>query len=398
MLDFKLISADTHVAEHPRAWERAQKEFPDRAPRVVENPDGLGPGLWIITDGMPSMRSAYFALGHLLEKPQGHEVANYYGDPTQFKRKVNDFNAAFRYEDYPGGWDPAAHVRDMDRDGVEAEVIFSSPTRFNYSQTDAKFQRSIFRSYNEWVLEFASYAPNRLFPMPLISILDVELAVKDMEEYVRGGCKSVHLPTVILGSGYYEAEYEPIWSAAEDLDIPITVHQNSNQGLKRHHVDQGAREYDPRKYVINVTRASTPVEFISNLIFSGVFDRHPKLEVACSEFECWWVPGMLERADYSFYRESTYDPEKNINKRPPSEYIKERCFFGFEDSRAGILQTPMFGADNYLWGNDYPHHTTTWPHSRTILEENCAGLDSGLARKLGRDNVNSFYKLGLNGN
>jgi uncharacterized protein len=217
-----------------------------------------------------------------------------------------------------------------------------------------------------------------------------------MQEYVMRGCKSVHLPTVLMGSGYYEPEYEPLWSAAEDLGIPITVHQNSNQGLKRHHVDQGAREYDPRKYIINVTRASTPVECISNLIFSGVFDRHPKLKLVCSEFECWWVPGMLERVDYSYYRESTYDPEKNLNKRPPSEYIKERVFFGFEDSRSGILQTPMFGANNYLWGNDYPHHTTTWPYSRKILEDNCKGFDASLPRKLGRDNVNQLYKLGLN--
>jgi uncharacterized protein len=397
MLDFNLISADTHVAEPPAAWERAQREYPDRAPRVVENPDGIGKGLWIITDGMPPMRSAYFALGHLLEKPQGHvQIDESYGDPQDFRRKVTEFNDNFRYQDWPGGWDPAAHVKDMDRDGVEAEIVISSPTRFNYSQTDARFQRSIFRSYNEWVLEFASYAPKRLFPMPLISILDVELAVKDMQEYVMRGCKSVHLPTVLMGSGYYEPEYEPLWSAAEDLGIPITVHQNSNQGLKRHHVDQGAREYDPRKYIINVTRASTPVECISNLIFSGVFDRHPKLKLVCSEFECWWVPGMLERVDYSYYRESTYDPEKNLNKRPPSEYIKERVFFGFEDSRSGILQTPMFGANNYLWGNDYPHHTTTWPYSRKILEDNCKGFDASLPRKLGRDNVNQLYKLGLN--
>ena len=46
MADFKLISADSHVNEPPQAWERVQKEYGDRAPRVVQDPPGCraGPG------------------------------------------------------------------------------------------------------------------------------------------------------------------------------------------------------------------------------------------------------------------------------------------------------------------------------------------------------------------
>ncbi len=395
MLDFDLISADTHVAEHPAAWARVQREYPDRAPRVVQDPPGLGRGLWIITDGLQPMRAAFFALGHVVDKPEGIRHMTLMEDAQAFRRRMKEFNETFRYEDYPGGWDPVAHVADMDRDGVEAEIIFSSATRFNYSQTDAKFQRAIFRSYNEWILEFASYAPRRLFPLPLISVLDVDLAVADMTEYVKRGCKSVHIPTQILGSGYYEPCYERLWATAEDLDIPLTVHANSSQNLKQHHVDPEGRDYDPRKYIIRITRGVPAVEFISNLIFSGVFDRHPRLKVVCSEFECNWVAGMVQRVDYMVGRESTYDPERNLNRRPPSEYLQENIFFSFEDDRAGVLTTPLYGADNFMWGNDYPHHQTTWPRSKATLEDNCAGLDPALPRKLGRENVNRVYKLGL---
>jgi predicted TIM-barrel fold metal-dependent hydrolase len=395
MLDFQLISADTHVAEHPDAWARVQREYGDRAPHVVQDPPGLGTGLWIITDGLEPMRSAYFALGHIVEKPEGISNMEQWEDPRAFQRRVLEFNETFRYEDYPGGWDPAAHVADMDRDGVEAEIIFSSPTRFNYSQTDAAFQRAIFRSYNEWILEFASYAPRRLFPMPLISILDVEAAVADMREYVKRGCKSVHIPTQILGSGYYEPCYEPLWATAADLDIPLTVHSNSSQNLPRHHVDQGAREFDPRKQIMRTTRQLPAVEFLSNLIFSGVFDRYPTLQVVCSEFECHWVAGLVQRVDYNLGRESTYDPDRNANRRSPSEYLRENAYFSFEDDRAGMLGVPLYGADNFMWGNDYPHHQTTWPYSRRGLEENCAGLDPAVVRKLGRENVSRVYKLGL---
>ena len=41
MPDFKLISADGHVNEPPMAWERVQKEYGDRAPKVVKDPPGF---------------------------------------------------------------------------------------------------------------------------------------------------------------------------------------------------------------------------------------------------------------------------------------------------------------------------------------------------------------------
>src|SRR5437762_11024514 len=98
MLDFKLIDADSHVAEHPAAWARVQSEYGDRAPHIVENPPGLGKGLWIINDGLPPVRSAYFALGHVVEKPQGIGHIEVMEDPQEFRRRIVEFNEQFRYD------------------------------------------------------------------------------------------------------------------------------------------------------------------------------------------------------------------------------------------------------------------------------------------------------------
>lgn len=394
MNDFRLISADSHVAEHPAAWVRVQREYGDRAPHVVQDPPELGKGLWIINEGLPPVRSAYFALGHVVEKPQGIGHVSVMANAEDFRRRIVEFNENFRYEDHLAGWEPSARLKDLDRDGVEAELLFSSPTRFNYCQSDAGFQRAIFRSYNEWLLEFSSYDRKRFFPVPLISVLDVERAVADLVEYARWGCRTVQVPTQIIGSGYYEPCYEPLWAAAEDSGIVLTVHSGSSQNQKRKNVHAGRQE-DPRQQLINMGRPLPAVEFISNLMYSGVFDRHPSLKVVCTEFDCGWVAATLERLDYAFSRESTYDPEKNVIKCNPSEYFQRNMFFSFQDDRAGVLTTPLFGAENYLWGSDYPHHSTTWPYSKQILEDNCAGLDPALPRKLGRDNVNQVYKLGL---
>jgi predicted TIM-barrel fold metal-dependent hydrolase len=394
MLDFELISVDEHVNEHPAAWARAQREFGDRAPHIVENPPDKAKGLWIFAENLPPVQSGYFALGHVVEKPEGITQMGVMEDRDKFRKIITDFNENFRYEDYPAGWDPAARIKDMDRDHIETGVFFSSPTRYNYSQTDAELQRSIFRSYNAWLLEFCSYNPRRLIAMPLISILDVDLAVADMKEYAKAGCHAVQLPATITGSGYYESVYEPLWATAQDLGLLLAIHSGTGQGQKRKRVE-GPREGDLRARLIDMNRPLPAVSFISNLIFSGVFDRYPKLRVVCTEFDAGWVGAMIERLDYAFGRESTYDPERNINKLQPSEYVRNNIFFSIEDDRAGVLTTPIYGEDNFLFGTDYPHHVTSFPYSRDVLEKNSQGFSKGLIRKLGRENAIRAYHLDL---
>jgi predicted TIM-barrel fold metal-dependent hydrolase len=400
MLDFKLFSCDSHIVEHPDAFVRVQREFGDRAPRVVENPEGVGKGLWLIKPdgGLDPMQVGYFALGHVVEKPHGRKDMLVYRDSDAFKKTVTEFRENYRYEDNKQDWEPAAYLEALERDGVEGSLLYASWTRYNYHETDAKLQRAIFRSYNEWMLEFVSHARKRLFFAPLISILDVDLAAADMTDYVKRGCKTVQIPTTIIGSGYYEEQYEKLWATAADLGIPLSVHSSSSQGkqMKRHALK--TRDYDPRKYIIRgdfnpIGGPATAWEFMSNLIFSGVFDRYPSLKVVAAEFQVSDAAAAYESVDYRVGRAATYDSDRNVNRRWPSEYLLENCYFGFEDSRATVLTAPFYGQDNFLWANDYPHFQTPWPHSRTVFQENCDGLDPAIRRKLGRDNMMRVYGL-----
>ena len=68
-----------------------------------------------------------------------------YGD-WHYKKKIQDYNENFTFEDYPGGWEPSAYAANMDLDGVEACLLFASPTRYEYSSKDPKFQRCVFNA------------------------------------------------------------------------------------------------------------------------------------------------------------------------------------------------------------------------------------------------------------
>ncbi|HEX6512164.1 MAG TPA: amidohydrolase family protein, partial [Chloroflexota bacterium] len=239
MADFKLISSDGHVNEPPAAWERVQKEYGDRAPKVVKDPPGVPPGTWLITDGVAPMGVSHFSIGIVADKPEGISSM----DLNKWQETI-DFNANYKIEDYPAGWEPSARIKAQDRDGVEAEVLFASPARFFYGLTDAPFQRAIFRSYNAWLHEFCGYNPKRLIGMPLLTILDMEKTVEDIQELAKLGFKVAQIPSGIKDSGYYEPQYEPMWAAAEDAGLVLAIHTTSKQGEQRTHFE-GPRPFDP---------------------------------------------------------------------------------------------------------------------------------------------------------
>jgi len=388
MPEFKLISADSHVNEPPEAWARVQKQYGERAPRVVKDPRGVPKGTWLLIDGLPPVGLSHYSKGLVVGKNHG------ISEVEQEKHlETIRFNENFRYEDYPGGWEPAARLRDQDIDGVAAEILFSSAVRQLYSIADEPFQRAIFRSYNAWLQEFCSHNPERLIGLAILSILDIEHAVADIGEYSKAGFRGVQIPTRIKDSGYYEAKYEPMWAALEETGMIVNVHTSATQGVARKHYE-GPRDVDPKKQSLGLANKQAPAQqFLGNLILSGVFDRHPRLKVVCAEFDVGWVANLVQQVDYWFGRASTYDAEKNINKQPPSAYFKSNAFFTYQDDRAGVLTTPVFGADNFLWASDYPHGVTTWPNSQATVERNCAGIDPAVKRKLNRDNVAKLYGL-----
>jgi predicted TIM-barrel fold metal-dependent hydrolase len=82
--------------------------------------------------------------------------------------------------------------------------------------------------------------------LPILSILDVQHTVKDIEEYARLGFRGVNLPTRIKDSGYYDPVYEPMWAALEQTRLVVNVHTTATQGLARTHFE-GPRDEDPRK-------------------------------------------------------------------------------------------------------------------------------------------------------
>ena len=133
----------------------------------------------------------------------------------------------------------------------------------------------------------------------MINLDDVPDGIKELERSARLGLAGAVITEYPLGHRRCDrSEYEPFWAAAEALEVPLSLHTATRrQGRIR-----GAGDKTLRNASSRATKAFYPALSMCDLIFSGVFERHPRLRVAIVEFELAWAPHLLSTMDYT-YRE-----------------------------------------------------------------------------------------------
>ena len=420
-LSGKWISADSHVNEVPATWERVQHTHGELAPKILSTDSGTFLVVEGWTDPPRTLRSGDRALlGDADVGPQAYveEITHDYiglavgkqGQvASQTKEKwrgatgsftvagsseAQDFQKNFRQEDYPGpGWDPAARLDDQDADNVAAEVLYPSYLCRLYpmSVTNEPFFHDIAKSYNEWLIEFASHDPKRLIAQPVLSVLNPEGAAADLRTYAARGVKACAIASSVpLGTSYADPKFDPIWAAAHECDMLISMHQNTG-GFK--HLSSnldvlGAT--DPLSGRQNLRQFMGPqleiIATVSELIYGGVFDRFPSLKIAAGEFDVGWI-------GHIYQRRLAFTPRLGL-ELAPSEYLARNFWFTFQDDRAGcLLASTMFGADNFMWASDYPHPATTWPNSKADLDRQFEGISDDVRAKITVGNVAKLYGI-----
>ena len=125
--------------------------------------------------------------------------------------------------------------------------------------------------------------------------------------------------------------------------------------------------------LINATiMISVEISFAA-LIFSGLPVRYPGLKFVSVEGGIGWVPYFLERIDY-VYDHHHHWTHQNFGKKRPSDVFREHIITCFIDDPVGVRNRHAVGIDTITWECDYPHSDTTWPDSRTHIENQMGSL------------------------
>jgi predicted TIM-barrel fold metal-dependent hydrolase len=375
----KLISADSHVNEPGDLWvERMDKAFRDRAPRVVDNLPGRQPGSYLVLENLPPIHLTQ-GLG-AGKKPE--EL------PTFFQQTT--YKDARR-----GGWDPAERLKDMELDGVEAEVIYTTLGFRQFWFKDAALQQDCFRAYNDWLAEYCAYAPKQLAGLALISLYDIEAAVQELSRCRQIGLKGAMIWASPPEDRPYSAPlYDPFWAAAQDLHMPLSLHAITGMGPESQATRAMGREIQPiDRYIRAVTGADEVKRSLTVFIFSGVLERFPGLKLVSAENNIGWLPYVIQRWDQS-HATSRYMQTTPL-KLKPSDYFHRQVYATYIDDQVGVENRHQIGIDNLMWSSDYPHTASTWPHSQDIVARDFKAAPEAEKWKIVRENVIALYELDL---
>jgi predicted TIM-barrel fold metal-dependent hydrolase len=366
-----VLSSDSHVFEPPDLWTtRIDAAYRDRAPRMrrVDGVDQL-----VIEDGR-------FLSGIGLISNAG---ARFEAPET--------ISGSGRFEDvHQGGYDPDQHLRDMRLDGIAGEVLYPSQGLFYFKVPDPGLTSAIFRAYNDWLAEFCSADPARLKGIAMVNLDDVAEGVRELERAARLGFAGAMIAEYPLEDRRYDQpEYEPLWAAAEALEMPLSLHT----ATRRQGKIRGAGERTLRDASSRSTKAFYPALSLCDMIFSGVFERHPRLTLAIVEFELSWAPHILASMDYTYRERHEEAIHRFKGDMRPSDFFHRNVVLSFQEDAVGIRLRDTIGVDNMMWGSDYPHSESTFPRSRQILAEILAGVPEDEQARIVGGNTARVYRF-----
>ena len=281
----------------------------------------------------------------------------------------------------PGMTDPAERLKDMDLEGIDVAVIFGTQIALTVNGLmDKGLAGAICHAVNEWMLEYCSADPRRLRAVGLIPCQDPPEAVRELRYLAGHGATTAMLPTNVYGRNMGDSMFDPIYAAAQDLGMPLSVHpQTGHDGVPGVSGVMGAGSRRFYKYVY-VHMTAFPFELMiamMHMLGEGVFDRFPRLKVAYMEGGAGWLPFWMERLDEHVEKLAPQMPELG---RPPSEIIRsDRVVLSCESEETGLDRVlDASGPDTVLYASDYCHWDCHFPYS---VRDVVSGGDLSFAQK-----------------
>jgi predicted TIM-barrel fold metal-dependent hydrolase len=373
------ISADSHI---DLPWlppdlftSNARAALKDRMPYVTEGPDGPH---WTSRNG----RSFGLVCG---VGPSGQKLvpgANYRVDVMASTGLYDDGRKGIRRVT-----DPELRVRDMDRDGVQAEVIFGilgAATRLG----DHEAATEMFRIYNDWLADFCRHAPDRYIGLACLPYGDIDAAVLEIHRVARLGLRGVELSCSWDMEPMWHPVWEPLWKAVDEVDRPLHFHTFPTLPPDKVTQQTGLTRRAAFFTVVSGFQLNL-ANIIAAVIGAGVLERYPRIRISFGESGIGWLPYVLDRMDFEWE-----DRFRDLGlTMKPSDYWRRQCKATFQFDRIGAKLIDDIGVETLMWGSDYPHPDGVWPESSKYIDEQFAHLPPEVARQITCENAARFYGL-----
>lgn len=353
-----VIDADAHINEIPTAWTELEQRYPG----------------WIRfgeVDGRPVA---------LIEgRPYPKQSGRGCGVPIE---------TALHPDTLEGAFDLRARLRDMDREGIDVQVLYGGLAIGVTSFTDKGFAADFARSYNDWLLGDICGESERLKGVAAVPLQDVDAAIEEVRRAHRLGAVAVTVPPAVGDAPLDDPRFLDFFEAVADLGLAVGVHNAPGM----HTTLPGA---DLFSNYAQVHALSFPIDqmvaFVA-LTMGGVLDRFPTLRVAFLESGVGWVPYFVDRVAEHRAKRGELLPQM---REDPREYIaRGQCFFSFEceDPFVGHFIEHL-GHEALVFASDYPHWDCDFPGTVAEAREHLAPFGAEVEQALLEANARRLYGL-----
>ncbi|WP_405539173.1 amidohydrolase [Streptomyces sp. NBC_00075] len=236
--------------------------------------------------------------------------------------------------------DVAVRLAAMDAQGVDIQLVSPSPSHYHY-WAEPQLAERLCQLANEGTAAHCAKAPDRLHGLGLVPLQHPDLTVELLDHALEQGLKGVEISSHAPGHELSDPAYEPFWSRAEETGAVLFLHPfgcTLDERLDRWYLSN------------TVGQPTENAVALSQVIFSGVLDRHPGLKLIAAHGG-GYLPTHIGRSDHAW----RIRPDARDCVREPSSYLK-RLYFDSLVHDPYVLRELIraVGADRVLLGSDFP--------------------------------------------
>jgi predicted TIM-barrel fold metal-dependent hydrolase len=382
--DLTIVDADTHLTEPHDLWAaRAPKGWEDRVP-VVREIDG--DPTWIMGDIRLGRAGASGVVG-----TDGRKVPAL----TVFTWRIEDV--------HPGAHSVNERLEMMDAQGIWAQIVYPNTIGFGgqrFAQVaDPEARILVARIYNDAMAELQEASGQRLFPMGILPWWDVDLAVAEIARMDELGLRGVNTTAAPHDHGLADLAdpcWDPVWEAASDLGLPVNFHIGSSDSAVEWYgrMPWPSLGPDQKLGIGSAMLYLNNAAVLANLIYSGVLERFPTLQVVSVESGVGWIPFLLRALDHQI-TEMAPDAMDYLSMAP-SEYFRRQIHSCFWFERQGIDEAlEALGSQHLMFETDFPHPTCTFPDGLDYAAAALADVSETVRRDVMGANAARLYRLPL---
>jgi predicted TIM-barrel fold metal-dependent hydrolase len=379
-----VVSGDSHAVPPPEAW-----------PQYVEAR---------YHDLLPAMHE---------DNQRYRELLGLFADFSPQTLEVIDREGVWAGGGYLGCWDRGTRLDEMDREGIAAEFVYPgdpraiSPLSPQFRPLPQDVVAAGVRAYNRWAADTFGPARDRILcvgdPASQPSLDDI---LAELDWIADHDFYGAYVP------GYFhrgdtppphDPFWDPFWSRLTEHGLPAVIHAGYGQKQCEflHGVEalrstmEAEGRTDLLAEIINnadkfFSKDMRPRRAMWNMMFGGVFDRHPDLRLLMTEVRGDWLPATLRHLDEVFERA----PRQVASSRKPSEIWFEHCLMSLSFvHKAEVDMRHQLGVETIFFGRDYPHAEGTWPNTADWLRDAFAGVPEAELRLMLGENAIRVLRL-----